>query len=196
MNIAYVRISSRTQSIERQEENLRPYNIEKWYTETASAKDMNRAKLQALLDFVREGDTVYIDDFSRLARNVKDLLSIVNYFEKKDVKLVSVQENLDTSTPTGRLMLTVIGSINEFQRKNTLEMQRIGIEIAKKKGKYRKKKPLRADFGRYYDKWQAGKLSVVEMTRLLGHKSRTTTYKNIKEYEEILRQKEEEQKKE
>ena len=141
MNIAYVRISSRTQSIERQEENLRPYNIEKWYTETASAKDMNRAKLQALLDFVREGDTVYIDDFSRLARNVKDLLSIVNYFEKKDVKLVSVQENLDTSTPTGRLMLTVIGSINEFQRKNTLEMQRIGIEIAKKKGKYRKKKP-------------------------------------------------------
>lgn len=196
MNIAYVRVSSRTQSTERQEELLKKYNIEKWYIEKVSAKDMNRPKLQLMLDFIREGDTVYIEDFSRLARNIRDLLDLVKILEDKDVKLISIKENLDTSTPTGALMLSVIGSINEFERKNILERQREGIELAKKKGKYRKKKPLRADFNRYYDKWKAGNLSVVEMTRLLGHKSRSTTYKEIKEYEEILRKKEEEQKKE
>ncbi|WP_219716766.1 recombinase family protein, partial [Clostridioides difficile] len=91
-----------------------------------SAKDTKRSKLNAMLDFVREGDTIIVHDFSRLARSTKDLLEIVELLEKKHVKLISDKENLDTSTPTGKLMLTMLGAIYEFERTNMLERQREG----------------------------------------------------------------------
>lgn len=105
--------------------------------EKVSGKDTNRPELQSMLDYIREGDTVYIHDFSRLARSTKDLLELVELFNKKDISLVSTKENLDTSTPTGKLMLTMIAAINEFERLNLLEHQREGIAIAKKQGKYK-----------------------------------------------------------
>ena len=77
---------------------------------------MDRPQLQAMLDYVREGDTVYIHDFSRLARSTRDLLEIVERLQAKSVHLVSNKENLDTGTPTGKLMLTMIAAINEFER--------------------------------------------------------------------------------
>ena len=86
-----------------------------------------------MLEFAREGDTVYVHDFSRLARSTKDLLDIVEQLDNKNVHLVSNKENLDTSTPTGKLMLTMIAAINEFERTNLLERQREGIAEAKKK---------------------------------------------------------------
>ena len=81
---------------------------------------MNRPQLEAMLDYMREGDTIYIHDFSRLARSTKDLLAIVEQLQAKKVHLVSNKENLDTSTPTGKLMLTMIAAINEFERENLL----------------------------------------------------------------------------
>ena len=77
MNIAYVRVSTVEQNEERQLEGLKKYDIDKWFTEKVSAKDTNRPELQSMLDFAREGDTIYIWDFSRLSRSVKDLLDIV-----------------------------------------------------------------------------------------------------------------------
>lgn len=142
MNIAYVRVSSADQNEERQLEGLKKYNIEKWFTEKVSGKDTNRPKLQEMLDYVREGDTVYVHDFSRLARSTKDLLAIVELLQKKNVHLVSNKENLDTSTPTGKLMLTMIAAINEFERENLLERQREGIRIAKDKGIYKGRKEI------------------------------------------------------
>ena len=115
MRLAYVRVSTIEQNEERQIEGLKKYNIEKWFTEKASAKDTNRPELQNLLEFAREGDTIYIHDFSRLARSTKDLLDLVDTFNRKKVNLVSNKENLDTSTPTGKLMLTMIAAINEFE---------------------------------------------------------------------------------
>ena len=123
-HIAYVRVSTAEQNEARQIEALKKHGIDKWFTEKVSGKNMNRPQLEAMLDYVREGDTVYIHDFSRLARSTKDLLAIVEQLQDKNVHLVSNKENLDTSTPTGKLMLTMIAAINEFERENLLERQR------------------------------------------------------------------------
>lgn len=135
MRIAYVRVSTAEQNEARQIEALRKYNIERWFTEKCSGKNTDRPKLQEMIDFAREGDEIYIHDFSRLARSTKDLLSIIEGLDAKGVKLVSNKENIDTHTPTGKLMLTMIGAIAEFERANILERQREGIIIAKREGR-------------------------------------------------------------
>lgn len=137
-NIAYVRVSTREQNEERQLEALQKYNIDKWYTEKVSGKNTNRPELQKMLDYIREGDAVYIHDFSRLARSTQDLLKLVETFKEKGVTLVSNKEAIDTSTATGKLMLTMIAAINDFERENLLERQAEGIEIAKREGKFQK----------------------------------------------------------
>lgn len=124
MKVCYIRVSSLDQNEARQVEAMKDKGIEKYYIEKISGKDTNRPKLQEMLEFVREGDQVYIHDFSRLARSTKDLLEIVEILNKKGVILKSNKENLDTSTPTGKLMLTMIGAINTFERENLLERQK------------------------------------------------------------------------
>lgn len=141
MKIAYVRVSSINQNEARQVEALEKYGIERWYTEKISGKDANRPKLLEMLEYVREGDTIHIHDLSRLARSTADLLVIVDLLTKKGVHLVSNKENIDSSTPTGKLMLTMIGAINEFERTNILERTREGIAIAKRKGVYKGRNP-------------------------------------------------------
>ena len=183
MKIGYVRVSTVDQNEARQVEALKKYGIEKWYSEKVSGKDLNRPKLQEMLDFVREGDTIYIHDFSRISRSVKDLLSLIDLLEAKKVHLVSVKENLNTSTPAGRLMLTMIGAINEFERANLLERQAEGIAIAKAKGKYKGRKAIEINeaFIEGYNKYLARKLSKSALAKELGV-SRPTLDKLINEY--------------
>ena len=157
MKVAYVRVSTVEQNEARQLEALKKYDIEKWFTEKVSGKDTNRPKLQEMLDFVREGDIIYIHDFSRLARSTKDLLEMIEQLEQKKVSLVSNKENLDTSTPTGKLLVTMIAAINEFERQNLLERQKEGIEIAKREGKFKGgqvKKIDEATFSKYYAEYK------------------------------------------
>ena len=142
MKVAYVRVSTAEQNEGRQLEALKKYDVEKWFTEKVSGKDTNRTELQNMLEFVREGDTVYIHDFSRLARSTKDLLEIVELLNSKGVALVSNHESIDTSTPSGKLMLTMLGAIAEFERTNLLERQAEGIALAKKEGKYKGRKAI------------------------------------------------------
>lgn len=184
MNIAYVRVSTVEQNEDRQLEGLKKYNIDKWFTEKVSAKDTNRPQLQTMLDYAREGDTIYIWDFSRLSRSVKDLLDIVEKLQDKGIHLISIKENLDTSTPTGKLMLTMIGAINEFERANLLERQREGIAIAKENGAYkgRKKIDFPSNWEDVYKKWKKRELKGNEAMEQLGLK-RNTFYNMIKEYE-------------
>lgn len=184
MNIAYVRVSTVEQNEGRQLEGLKKYNIDKWFTEKVSAKDTNRPELQRMLDFAREGDTIYVWDFSRLARSTKDLLELVEVMQQKGIHLNSIKENLDTSTPTGRLMLTMIGAINEFERANLLERQREGIALAKSEGKYKGRKEIGYpdNWKEVYDKWKCRELTAAKAMELLGLK-RNTFYKLVKEYE-------------
>jgi DNA invertase Pin-like site-specific DNA recombinase len=161
---------------------MQKYNIEKWFIEKVSAKDTNRPKLQEMLEFCREGDTVHIHDFSRLARSTKDLLDIVELLNHKRVTLISNKENIDTSTPTGKLMLTMIGAINEFERTNLLERQKEGIAIAKREGKYKggkcKKIP---NFSEHYAQYLSRQISKADLAKKLGI-SRPTLDKIITEY--------------
>lgn len=184
MRLAYVRVSTAEQNEQRQVEALQKFNIEKWFTEKVSGKNTNRPKLQELLDFAREGDTIHIHDFSRLARSTKDLLEIVEELNTKGVHLVSNKENIDSSTPTGRLLLTMIGAINEFERTNLLERQREGIAIAKREGKYRggKAKTV-ADFAEHYNRYKKREITKSALARQLGV-SRPTLDRLIAEHEQ------------
>lgn len=185
MNIAYVRVSTIEQNDGRQLEGLKKYGIDKWFTEKISAKDTNRPELQKMIDFAREGDTIYIWDFSRLARSTEDLLKLVREMQSKGIHLISVKEALDTSTPTGKLMLTMIGAINEFERANLLERQREGIAIAKAEGKYKGRKEIGYpdNWKEVYCKWKSREITGAKAMEMLQLK-RNTFYKLLKEYED------------
>ena len=178
----HVRVSTVEQNEARQIEALKKYDIDKWFTEKVSAKDTNRPQLQAMIDFAREGDTIYIHDFSRLARSTADLLKLVEQLQAKGVHLVSNKENIDTSTPTGRLMLTMIGAINEFERCNLLERQREGIAIAKAQGKFKGRKEVKADdFAAQYQRYLNRELNKAQLAKTLGI-SRPTLDKLIRQH--------------
>lgn len=182
MNIAYVRVSTVEQNEARQIEGLQQHNIDKWYSEKVSGKNTNRPKLIEMMDYARQGDTIYIHDFSRLARSTKDLLDIVEQLTAKGVHLVSDKEKIDSSTGTGKLMLTMIGAINEFERSNILERQLEGIAIAKREGKYKGRKEVKVtDFKSYYDRYLNRELSKVELAAELNI-TRPTLDKLIKQH--------------
>ena len=182
MNIAYVRVSTVEQNEARQVEALEKYAIDKWYIEKISAKDVNRPKLQQMLEFAREGDTIFVHDFTRLARSTKDLLDIVEQLKSKGIHLVSNKENIDTSTPTGKLMLTFLAGIAEFERENLLERQREGIAIAKRNGVSKGRKPVCPDkFDELYADYLSRKISKTELAKMLGE-SRPTLYRMIREH--------------
>ena len=182
MNIAYIRVSTIDQNEERQIKAMEKENIKKYFTEKVSAKDAKRPKLMEMIEFARDGDIVYIKDFSRLARSTQDLLNIVKELDQKGVKLISLKENLDSDTSTGKLMLTMIGAINEFERANMLERQREGIAIAKGRGAYKGRKEIEkpANWDVVYPRWKNRDLTAGKAMGLLGLK-RNTFYKFVKE---------------
>lgn len=185
MKIGYVRVSTVEQNEARQIEGLQKYGIDKWYIEKVSGKNTNRAKLQEMISALQSGDTVYIHDFSRLARSTSDLLKMVEELNSRGIHLVSNKENIDTSTPTGKLMLTMIGAINEFERTNMLERQKEGIAIAKRENKYkncgRKKKELDGEYESLIQSYVDGEISKVQLAVMMNV-SRPTLNRILKEY--------------
>ncbi|MCB2291572.1 recombinase family protein [Clostridium sp. CS001] len=185
MNIAYVRVSTIEQNESRQVEGLKKYGIDEWFTEKVSGKDTNRPKLQEVIKFARKGDTIFIHSLDRLARSTKDLLDIVEQLQMKGIHLVSSKESIDTNTATGKLMLTMIGAINTFERENMLERQREGIAIAKKNGVYKGRKEIEypKDWIEVYSKYKTRNLTGTKAMEQLDLK-RNTFYKLVKRYEE------------
>lgn len=182
-NIAYVRVSTLEQNEARQHEALYPYNIDKWFIEKASGKDTKRPKLREMLEYIREDDTVYVEEFSRLGRSTADLLATVQQIEDCGAKFISLKENFDTKTPTGRLQMTMMAAIAEFERAMILERQREGIAIAKAAGKYKGRKKIQIpNIGEYYDRYMSRQGTKTSIAAELGI-SRTTLDKLFKEYE-------------
>lgn len=185
MKYAYVRVSTVEQNEERQIEGLEKHGIDKWFVEKVSGKDTNRPELQAMLDVAKAGDTIYVHDFSRLARSTKDLLAIVEMLTEREINLVSNKENIDTSTPTGKLMLTVIAAIYEFERTNMLERQAEGIEIAKRENKYancgRKKTEVTDEYEQLIRQYVDGKITKVQLAVMMNV-SRPTLNRILNEY--------------
>ena len=171
--IGYARVSTEEQNEARQIEAFKKLGIEKIFIDKKSGKNDNRPQLKAMREFVREGDTVIVTEYARLARSVRDLLSIIDELSAKGVQVISQKENFDTSTPQGKLMLTVFAGLAEFEREMILERQRDGIAIAKAEGKYKGRQPLPFDekaFKKECSKWLKGEQTAVETMKKLGMK--------------------------
>ena len=167
--VAYVRVSTAEQNEARQREALAVRGIDKWFIEKAGGKNTDRPEFQKMLDWVREGDTIYIHDLSRIARSTKDLLDLLDVLREKGVALVSGKESIDTSTATGKLLVTMVAAINEFERANLLERQKEGIAIAKREGKYKGRKAVTVpDLPRHYERYQRREVSKAALARELG----------------------------
>lgn len=189
MNIFYSRVSTEEQNLGRQIVMANNLKVDKIYEEKASGKNTDRPKLKEMLDFVREGDTIYVESISRLSRSISDLLKIIKILEDKKVKFVSLKENIDTSTPQGRFILTIFGALAELEREQTLQRQREGIELAKSQGKYKGRKPInynKKDFEQYYLEWKSGKITAKYFMDKIGLKS-NTFYRRVKDYEKEAR---------
>ena len=169
MKVAYVRVSTIEQNEARQMEALKDYDIEKFFVEKVSGKNTARPEFLKMMDFVREGDTVYVSEWSRLSRSTMDLLNTVNNLNDKGVKIVSLKENFDTSTPQGKLMLTLFAGLAEYERALILERQRDGIAIAKAQGKYtgRRERELE-NWDTVYESWVNKEITAVAASKLLN----------------------------
>lgn len=185
MNIAYVRVSTKEQNTGRQLEALKAYNISKMYEEHISGKDTNRPQLKAMLEFAREGDTIYIESISRLARNTLDFLNIVEQLTAKGVSIVSLKESIDTSTPQGKFMLSVFAALSQLERDTIKQRQREGIDLALAEGRSYGRPKIEVDskFVDVYSQWKAKEITAVEAMKLTGLK-KNTWYNRVKEYEE------------
>ena len=181
-NIAYIRVSTVEQNEERQKAALQKYSIDRWFIEKASGKDLNRPMLQEMLEYIREDDVVYVEEFSRLGRSTADLLATVQKIEDAGARFVSLKEQFDTTTPAGRLQMTMMAAIAEFERDMILERQREGIAIAKAAGKYKGRKEITVpNIGEYYERYMSRQGSKVSIAAELGI-SRTTLDKLFKKY--------------
>lgn len=184
--IGYARVSTVEQNEGRQLvafENEGTF--ERVFLDKLSGKNTDRPALQEMLSFVREGDIVEVESFSRLARNTRDLLSIVEELNTKGVALVSRKEALDTSTPQGKFMLTIFGAMAELEREQILQRQKEGIALAKEKGVYRGRKEIEAPrkSEEIFQLVEEGRITALRAMELLGLK-RGTYYKLYNEYKE------------
>ena len=127
----YIRVSSKEQNLARQQVEMQKLNLAYIFEEKASGKNVDRPELQKMLSILSEGDTVVVLSIDRLARNTKDLLELVDLFKKKGINFISLKENIDTSTPTGMFIITILGALSELEREYIRERQRQGIAIAK-----------------------------------------------------------------
>ncbi len=182
--IGYARVSTEEQNEARQLHSFEGYTekIKKVFIDKMSGKDTNRPQLQAMLDYVREGDVVVVSDFSRLARSTRDMLQIVQELIDKGVGLISLKENIDTDTPQGRFMLTVFAALAELERETILQRQREGIAIAKQQGKYKGRKPIPFNEDRFRTeckKWRNGEQTAVATMKKLDIK-RNRFYQIVK----------------
>ena len=180
MKIGYVRVSTEEQNTARQEIMLRELGVDELFVDRASGKNADRPELNRMMNYVRRGDTVIVESISRFARNTRDLLDLVEQLTAKQVEFVSRKEPIDTTTPTGKFMLTVFAAVAELEREYILQRQREGIAIAKQQGKYRGRPPkVYPDFERIAARWQKGEITAVQAMKQLGM-SKTRFYERVK----------------
>ena len=177
MKVGYVRVSTQGQNTARQEVLMQELGVEKVFLDKQSGKDTARPELKKMMEFVREGDVVIVESISRFARCTRDLLELVEQLSGKGVAFVSKKEALDTSTPSGRFVLTIFGAIAQLERESILQRQKEGIAIAKAQGKYTGRPPKTyPDLGAVLEAWRRGEISVGQARKQLGV-SKSTFYR-------------------
>ena len=185
--IMYQRVSTRNQNLARQEALAADLGIENKnvFVDVMSGKNTERPKLQEMLAYIRNGDILIIESFSRLGRSLRDLLDIIAQLEKKGVTLQSQKEGVCTDSASGRLQIALFAAISQFERDIMLERQAEGVQAAKAAGRYTGGKPKPTDWDRFksvYTQWKAGKITAVAAQKLMGMTA-PTFYRRVKEWE-------------
>ncbi len=180
MKIGYIRVSTEEQNTIRQEVLMQKLGVVEIYIDKASGKSTDRPQLKKMLSYVRKGDSVIVESISRFARNTKDLLELVETLNSKEVIFISKKEAIDTTTPTGKFMLTIFGAVAELEREYILQRQQEGIAIAKQKGKYKGRKPLyHSSFEKVLDQWRQGQITAAQAMQKLNI-SKSTFYRIVR----------------
>ena len=183
MRVGYCRVSTAEQNTARQEVLMEKLGVDKIFIDKCSGKNTDRPALREMLSFVREKDVIICESISRLCRNVRDLLQFVDDFNRREISVIFLKENIDTSptSPTATFILTVLAAISELERDFILQRQQEGIEIAKLAGVYKGRKPLDCHgFDKVYQQVELGKISATEAFRLLIV-SKSTYYRRVRE---------------
>lgn len=186
MKYGYVRVSTKGQNTARQELLMEELNVDRVFVDKCSGKNTDRPQFHEMMSILREGDTVVVESYSRMSRSTKDLLETVERLNDMGVYFISKKENIDTSTPTGRLILTVIAGINQFEREVMLDRQREGIEampivdgkrVSAKNGRgFGRPKKVPLDLEALIELHRMGEITVKEACERAGI-GRTTWYK-------------------
>ena len=150
-------------------------DVDEIFVDKASGKNTDRPELQRMMNYVRKSDTVIVESISRFARNTRDLLELVEQLTSKQVEFVSKKEAIDTTTPTGKFMLTIFAAVAELEREYILQRQREGIAIAKSQGKYHGRAPLTlpGNFDDVIARWRRGEITARDAMRRTGLKPNT-----------------------
>ena len=135
VKFGYARVSTDSQNLDRQIDALNAYKVDEILTEKITGTKMNRPELERLLDKARKHDVIVIESLSRLGRSTKDLLTLVERFSSHGITLVSLKENIDISTPTGKLLLTVLSALCQFERDLTVQRTKEGLQAARARGR-------------------------------------------------------------
>ena len=180
MKIGYIRVSTEEQNTARQEVLMQELGVDEVFVDKLSGKNTDRLQLKVMMNFVRRGDTVVVESISRFARNTRDLLELVEQLTAKGVEFVSRKEATDTTTPSGKFMLTIFGAVAELEREYILQRQREGIAVAKAKGVYKGRKPIQhPEFDSVISLWKADKITATEAMKRLNM-SASTFYRKTK----------------
>ena len=159
---------------------MKDLGVDEIYIDRMSGKSTERPNLKKMISFVRQGDTVIVESISRFARNTRDLLDLIEQLTQKQVEFISKKEAIDTTTPSGKFMLTIFGAVAELEREYILQRQREGIAIAKQAGKYTGRTPItHPGFDRVIGLWRNGSISAVEAMRRLNMKP-STFYRKVR----------------
>ena len=186
----YARVSTLDQYLDRQviAANERRIPKENIFTEKLSGRDTKRPELQRLMSIVQAGDVVIVESISRFARNTRDLLDLVEMLNTKGVEFISLKENIDTMTLTGKFMLTVFGAVSELERGYILQRQKEGIAAARVRG-VRFGRPIKKppeNFGTLVRQWERGKLPIDVVLKQTGMKE-ATFYRRLREWRLMIR---------
>lgn len=131
----YARVSTEAQNLDRQLDALKKYGVDQIYNEKMTGTKKDRPELAKLINRMTEGDSVVIESLSRLGRSAKDLIELTELFQSKGVDLVSLKENIDTSTSTGKLLFTMMSAIAQFERDTIADRTREGLRAARARGR-------------------------------------------------------------
>ena len=175
----YARVSTENQNLDRQIDALKKYGVDMIYNEKMTGTKRDRPELDKMLERMTAGDTVVIESLSRLGRSTKDLIELTEMFHSRNVNLISLKESIDTSTPTGKLLFTLMSAIAQFERDVIADRTREGLRSARSRGRIGGRPKTDSDIIKKAIKlYHTNQYSIREITELTGVK-KSTLYRNL-----------------